>query len=183
MIIKNRDLHETAQLYTLLSHPSVFPYVRQKATSAEEYLFMTKQLMEEEANGIAISRTIIDEWGQPIGTIGLFDIEDDSGFLGTWIGKPYQGLGYNQKAKLAFLNELFFEHNFNTVFLRIRKENERSKAAAAKLAYVIPAHESHPVLYEEINQGPNKFDLFKIPKDLFYLVTANERQAEEEQAM
>ena len=101
MMIKHRDLHETSQLYTLLSHPSVFPFVRQKATSAEEYLFMTKQLIEEEANGTAISRTIIDEWGHPIGTISIYDVEQGAGFLGTWIGKEYQGLGYNQKAKRA----------------------------------------------------------------------------------
>jgi len=183
MMIKHRDLYETSQLFSLLSHPSVFPYVRQKATSAEEYLFMTKQLIEEEANGTAISRTIIDEWGQPIGTISIFDIEQGAGFLGTWIGKPYQGLGYNQKAKSLFLNELFFERNFHTVFLRIRKENERSKAAALKLPYVICAKDSHKALYDEINQGTNKYDLFKIPKDLFYLVTANKETETEEQAM
>lgn len=183
MIIKHRDLQETSQLYTLLSHPSVFPFVRQKANSAEEYLFMTKQLIEEEANGTAVSRTIIDEWGHPIGTISIYDVEQGAGFLGTWIGKPYQGLGYNQKAKLQFLNELFFERNFHTVFLRIRKVNERSKAAALKLPYVICAMESHKALYDEINQGEDIYDLFKIPKDLFYLVTAHNEEDEEEQAM
>ena len=182
-MLKHRDLNETTQLYTLLSHPAVFPYVRHKATSAEEYLFMTKQLIEEEANGTAISRTIIDEWGHPIGTISIFDVDQGAGFLGTWIGKPYQGLGYNQKAKLQFLNELFFEHEFHTVFLRIRTENARSRAAALKLPYVLCAKESHPALYEEINQGVNKFDLFKIPKDLFYIVTAHNKEEEEEQAM
>ena len=183
MIIKHRDLNETSQLFSLLSHPSVFPFVRQKATSAEEYLFMTKQLIEEEANGTAISRTIIDEWGHPIGTISIYDIEEGAGFLGTWIGKPYQGLGYNQKAKTQFLNELFFERNFHTVFLRIRKVNERSKAAALKLPYVICAMDSHKALYDEINQGDIKYDLFKIPKDLFYLVTAHNETEAEEQAM
>lgn len=182
-MIKNRELHETAQLYTLLSHPSVFPYVRQKATSAEEYLFMTKQLMEEETNGTAISRTIIDEWGHPIGTITIHDVQEGAGFLGTWIGKPYQGLGYNQKAKLAFLNELFFDYDFNTVFLRIRKENARSKAAALKLPYVVDANESNQSLYQQINQGPNQYDLFKIPKDLFYLTTAYRDAEDGEQAM
>ncbi len=183
MMIKHRDLHETSQLFSLLSHPSVFPYVRQKATSAEEYLFMTKQLIEEEANGTAISRTIIDEWGHPIGTISIYDVEQGAGFLGTWIGKPYQGLGYNQKAKSQFLNELFYERNFHTVFLRIRKVNERSKAAALKLPYVICAMDSHKALYDEINQDGDIYDLFKIPKDLFYLVTAHSAENEEEQAM
>lgn len=183
MIIKHRDLQETNQLFSLLSHPAVFPFVRQKATSAEEYMFMTKQLIEEEVNGKAISRTIIDEWGVPIGTISVYDVENGAGFLGTWIGKPYQGLGYNQKAKLQFLSELFFEHNFHTVFLRIRKGNERSKAAALKLPYVVSAAETNEALLKEINQGPIQYDLFKIPKDLFYLTTAHAVNEEEEQAM
>lgn len=182
-MLKHRDLHDTAPLYELLKDPAVFPYVRQKATSAEEYMFMTKQLMEEEQNGTAISRTITDEWGQPIGTISIFDIQDGAGFLGTWIGKPYHGLGYNQKAKMNFLSELFFVHDFHTVFLRIRKQNERSKTAALKLPYVVDASETNAALYEEINQGETKFHLFKIPKDLFYLTMAYTRNEEEEQAM
>lgn len=62
-MLKHRDLHECTELYELLSHPSVFPFVRQKATSADEYWFMTKQLIEEEARGLTISRTITDDWG------------------------------------------------------------------------------------------------------------------------
>lgn len=182
-MLKHRDLHDTTELYELLKHPSVFPFVRQKATSADEYLFMTKQLMEEEQNGTAISRTITDEWGQPIGTISIFDVQEGAGFLGTWIGKPYHGLGYNQKAKMNFLSELFFVHDFHTVFLRIRKQNERSKLAALKLPYVVDASESNVTLYEEINQGETQFYLFKIPKDLFYLTMAYTRDEEEEQAM
>lgn len=182
-MLKQRELHETADLYELLRHPSVFPFVRHKATSAEEYLFMTKQLIEEEQNGLTISRTIVDDWGAPIGTIGLFDIQDGAGFLGTWIGKPFQGLGYNQKAKLAFLNELFFELDFHTIFLRIRQENGRSQAAALKLPYVVDAEESNPTLFQEINQGTSNFHLFKIPKDLFYLTTAHTHEESEEQAM
>ncbi|SOC37436.1 GNAT family N-acetyltransferase [Ureibacillus acetophenoni] len=182
-MLKHRDLNETNELFHLLSHPSVFPYVRQKATSAEEYLFMTKQIMEEEQLGLTISRTIIDDYGQPIGTINLYDIQDGAGFLGTWIGVPYQGMGYNQTAKKEFLTELFFQCDIHTVFLRIRKGNERSKRASLKLPYVIEASETHQALYEEINAGDVKFDLYRIPKDLFYLVTAHENNEEEEQAM
>ncbi|CAM5179793.1 RimJ/RimL family protein N-acetyltransferase OS=Ureibacillus acetophenoni OX=614649 GN=SAMN05877842_103207 PE=4 SV=1 [Ureibacillus acetophenoni] len=99
------------------------------------------------------------------------------------IGVPYQGMGYNQTAKKEFLTELFFQHNIHTVFLRIRKGNEKSKRASLKLPYVIEASETHQALYEEINSGETKFDLFRIPKDLFYLVTAHENNEEEEQAM
>lgn len=182
-MLKYRDLSETNELYQLMIHPSVFPYVRHKATSPEEYLFITKQVLEEEQLGKTISRTITDDWGQPIGTIALYDIQDGAGFLGTWIGAPFQGKGYNQAAKQEFLTELFFEKDIHTVFLRIRKENEKSKRASQKLAYVIDAKETNPALYEEINMGPTKFDLFKIPKDLFYIVSANNLSNEEEQAM
>ncbi|MDI7741840.1 GNAT family protein [Lysinibacillus fusiformis] len=182
-MLKYRDLSETNELYQLMSHPTVFPYVRHKANSPEEYLFITKQLLEEEQLGKTISRTITDDWGQPIGTITLYDIQDGAGFLGTWIGVPFQGRGYNQSAKFEFLKELFFEKDIHTVFLRIRKENEKSKRAAQKLPYVVDATETNPALYEEINAGETKFDLYKIPKDLFYIVSANDQSNEEEQAM
>ena len=56
--------------------PAVFPFVRQKAYSYEEYLFLTKQTIEAEERGELISRTILDEWGNPIGTITLFDVQE-----------------------------------------------------------------------------------------------------------
>ena len=56
--------------------PNVFPFVRQKAYSYEEYLFLTKQTIEAEERGELISRTILDEWGNPIGTITLFDVQE-----------------------------------------------------------------------------------------------------------
>ncbi len=46
-----------------MMHPDVFPFVRQKADSYEEYLFITKQTIEAEERGELISRTILDEWG------------------------------------------------------------------------------------------------------------------------
>ncbi|GGG14102.1 alanine acetyltransferase [Lysinibacillus alkalisoli] len=176
-MLKKRELVECTELFELLSNPTVFPYVRQKATSADEYWFMTKQLMEEEAAGTAVSRTIIDDWNQVIGTISLFDIQEGAGFLGTWIGEPFQGKGYNQRAKHDFLSELFFELDFHTVFLRIRVENIKSQRAAMKLPYVVEANESHPTLLQQINANGNEFKLYQIPRDLFYMVaaqTANE---------
>lgn len=167
-MIKKRELHETHALYTLMTHPDVFPFVRQKAYSHEEYLFLTKQTIEAEERGEIISRTIIDEWGNPIGTINLFDIENNAGFLGTWIGKPYHGKGYNQLAKEAFFQELFFEKNIETIYMRIRVENIRSKKAAQKLPYALLANKTRKNIYEFINQNTNKkFDLYEIPKDLY----------------
>jgi len=181
-MLKKRELHESAELFELMTHPEVFPYVRQKASSAEEYAFMTRQVMVEEHFGKTVSRTITDDWGKPIGVITLFDVADGAGFLGTWIGKPYQGKGYNQRAKIEFFKELFFELGFQTIFMKIRKVNKQSQRAAQKLGYVTDARETHPMLYAQVNSGDIPFELFKVDKDNFYLYLAT-HQNEEEQAI
>jgi RimJ/RimL family protein N-acetyltransferase len=168
-LLKKRDLTDCHVLYELMTHPEVFPFVRQKAYSYEEFLFITKQNIEAEERGELISRTILDEWGNPIGTINLFDIENGAGFLGTWLGKPFHGKGYNRRAKEAFFQELFYELNIHTVFMRIRKENIRSRKAAEKLPYVVLANETRPLLYQQVNQSSHSYDLFEVPKDLFQL--------------
>ncbi len=168
-MLKKRELHDSQILFELMMHPDVFPFVRQKAYSYEEFMFLTKQTIEAEERGELISRTILDEWGTPIGTINLFDIEDHAGFLGTWLGKPYHGRGYNKPAKDAFFDEIFYSLEIETVYMRIRKENIRSLKAAEKLPYVIHANETRPEIYERLNAGEHQYHLFEIPKDLYSL--------------
>jgi RimJ/RimL family protein N-acetyltransferase len=168
-MLKRRDIYESHVLYELMTHPDVFPFVRQKPGSYEEFLFLTKQTIEAEECSELISRTILDGWGNPIGTISLFDIENKTGFLGTWLGKPYHGKGYNSPAKDAFFKELFYEQGIETIFMRIRKENIRSIKAAEKLPYVVKANETRKSLYEQLNQEGDVFDLYEISKDQFTL--------------
>lgn len=170
-MLKKRDLQDCQALYELMVHPDVFPFVRQKAYSYDEFLFLTKQTIEAEERGELISRTILDEWGTPIGTINLFDIQDNAGFLGTWLGKPYHGKGYNSIAKEAFFNELFYDLSIETIFMRIRKHNLRSNKAAEKLPYAIFANETRKFLLHEINDGEDRYNLFEISKDLYSLNT------------
>jgi RimJ/RimL family protein N-acetyltransferase len=174
IMLKKRDLTDCHVLYELMVDPAVFPFVRHKAGSVEEFIFLTKQTMEAEENGELISRTILDEWGNPIGTINLFDIEDGCGFLGTWIGKPYHGKGYNQPAKEAFFNELFFEKDIQTIFMRIRKTNVRSERAALKIPYVSIANETRADLYEQLNAAGDVYNLFQIERDSSYMHSIRE---------
>ncbi|WHY65342.1 GNAT family N-acetyltransferase [Neobacillus sp. SuZ13] len=184
-MLKKRDLHDSHTLYELMTHPDVFPFVRQKADSYEEFLFVTKQTIEAEDQGELISRTILDEWGAPIGTINLFDIEDNAGFLGTWLGKPYHGKGYNSPAKDAFFKELFYDLGIETVFMRIRKVNVRSIKAAEKLPYVIKANETRKSIYEQLNANGDVYDLYEIPKDqyTFYLMRNGAVQSDDSQLL
>ncbi len=170
-MLKKRDLQDCQALYELMVHPDVFPFVRHKAYSYEEFLFLTKQTIEAEERGELISRTILDEWGSPIGTINLFDLQDNAGFLGTWLGKPYHGKGYNQLAKDAFFNELFYDMDIEKIFMRVRKINERSNKAAAKLPYVAFANNTRKSLLDEINAGQDIYNLYEISKDQYTLHT------------
>lgn len=168
-MLKKRDFQECHSLYDLMVHPDVFPFVRQKAYSYDEFVFMTKQTIEAEERGELISRTILDEWAAPIGTINLYDIQNNAGFLGTWLGKPYHGKGYNKAAKDTFFDELFYDVGIETIFMRIRKENIRSQKAAEKLPYIISANTTRKSIYEQLNANGPVYNLFEIPKDLYSL--------------
>lgn len=163
-MLKKRDLHECHSLYDLMLDPAVFPYVRHKCRSYEEYLFVTKQVVVEEEKNICISRTILNELGHPIGTIDLYQIDNKTGFLATWIGAPYFGKGYNQRAKEAFFAELFLQHEIETVFLKIRKQNIRSNKAVGKLPYVKLANDIYPEIYESINYAEQIYDLYYVER-------------------
>ena len=182
-MLKKREFADCFPLYELMTHPDVFPFVRHKVQSYEEYVFVTKQTLEAEENGELVSRTITDEWDTPIGTISLFDIENGAGFLGTWLGKPYHGKGYNTLAKEAFFNELFFELGIDTVFMRIRKQNIRSRMAAEKLPYVALANETRQQMYQKLNESEDVYDLYEISKDLFTLYLLRKDDQDEQQLM
>ncbi|KUP06462.1 alanine acetyltransferase [Bacillus coahuilensis m2-6] len=182
-MLKKREIQDSHILFELMSHPEVFPFVRHKAYSYDEFVFLTKKTIEAEEREELISRTILDEWGTPIGTINLFDIEEGAGFLGTWLGKPYHGKGYNSVAKEAFFNELFFELNIHTIFMRIRKENVRSQKAAEKLPYVVKANETRPSIYEALNANGPVYDLYEISKDLYTLYLYRKEEHTEETAL
>ncbi|MUK88331.1 GNAT family N-acetyltransferase [Ornithinibacillus sp. L9] len=164
-MLKKRDLHEVPVLFELMSHPEVFPYVRQKATTSDEFYFVTKQTIEAEENGELISRTILDEYHQPIGTINLFDIENGHGFLATWIGQPYFGKGYNKLAKDQFFDEIFYHTNIETIFMKVRKTNKRSLKAVLKIPYVALGNTVYPDVYQKINQNEDIYDLFAISRE------------------
>lgn len=164
-MLKKRDLNEVPVLYDLMIHPEVYPYVRHKCETMDEFYFTTRQMIEAEEAGEMISRTILDDFTQPIGMISLFDIEGTAGFLATWIGQPYFGKGYSLSSKEMFFDELFAETPIETVYLKIRKENIRSRKSTTKLPYTSFANETHAAVYNQINEREELFDLFVVEKE------------------
>ncbi|KHE66717.1 GNAT family N-acetyltransferase [Halobacillus sp. BBL2006] len=178
-MLKKRELHDAPVLFELMSHPEVFPYVRHKASSTDEFYFLTKQTIEAEDRGELISRTILDEWGHPIGTINLFDVQENKGFLATWIGQPYFGKGYNKIAKEAFFEELFFQLDIEAIFMKIRRTNQRSMKAALKIPYVSAGNDTYPEVLSWVNRNEDVYDLFVITKEQYMFHYYGEQEQNE----
>src|SRR5690625_3264205 len=128
-MLKMRELQDVPALFDLMIHPEVFPFVRQKAKTIGEYYFLTKNSIEAESRFELISRTIMDEYSLPIGVITLYDLEENHGFLSTWIGRPYFGTGYNQRAKELFFDEVFHHFTLDVIFMKVKTSNFRSTKA------------------------------------------------------
>lgn len=108
-MLKKREVngHECRILFDLMTHPDVFPYVRQKAFSYDEYVFLTKQTIEAEERGELISRTILDEWENPIGTINLYDIEGNTGFWALGLASHFMAKAITVWQKTPFSKNYF----------------------------------------------------------------------------
>ena len=154
-------------IYKLMQHPDVYPYVRYKAENFNEYMNNVAKFLESEARGEMVVRVIYNEWNKPIGMINLYDIQNNTGFLSTWIGKEYHGKGYNKIAKELFLNELFEETSVSKIYIKIRNENIRSKKAIVKLDYVNQVIDNFISVYDQKKNKHIIFDLFEIRKKTF----------------
>lgn len=160
VFLKRREatIQECEQLLTHMNHPDVYPFVREKSANVSHLLFLTKNLIEQEERGECITRTIMNEKGQAVGCISLYDIHEKQGFLATWIGKEFHGNGMNQQAKELFLDHLFFAEEMDGVFLKVRKANGRSRAAIEKLPYACLFSETHLLV------DPAIYDLFHLSR-------------------
>ncbi len=103
----------------------------------------------EEKLGQQFSRMIFNEENHLIGVISLKNIDEKEKLchIGTWIGRPYWGKGYNQLAKIEMLKIAFEYFQFNYVFAGARLENTRSQKAQAKLPYMT-LHVEHQFYHE-----------------------------------
>ncbi|WP_018130193.1 GNAT family N-acetyltransferase [Effusibacillus pohliae] len=114
----------------------------------------TETMIEEERRGTGLSRTILDERGNPISVISLHKINQETGeaTLGTWLGRPYWGKGYNRRAKDAILRLAFEKMALRRVYIGVDPRNGRSLRAVEKLPYARPVAEV-PDEYRNACQG------------------------------
>lgn len=62
---------------------------------------------------------------------------------------------------------MFLEHAIETVFMKIRKQNIRSRKAVEKLPYVKLANDVYPDVYQYINAKEQIYDLYHVERSTF----------------
>ncbi len=95
-------------------------------------------ILGEERQSLQLSRVIINEKQELVGVITLkaIDRANKTAHIGTWIGYPYWGKGYNEAAKIEILKIAFLELQLEYVFAGATMQNKRSIAAQKKLPYM-----------------------------------------------
>ncbi|SFA87205.1 MULTISPECIES: GNAT family N-acetyltransferase [unclassified Bacillus (in: firmicutes)] len=126
------------RIFQLSSDEEVNHHLSFKDDSVEETKWFITHIINEEKEGRAVSRVILDDRLEPIGLTTLMSINHDkrSCHLGSWLGKDYWGKGYNQEAKEQILEIAFEQLGLERVFAGARAENIRSQKAQEKLPYI-----------------------------------------------
>ncbi|QTD39728.1 GNAT family N-acetyltransferase [Sporosarcina sp. Te-1] len=95
-------------------------------------------ISQQEIEGKQYSRVILDEQENVVGVITLKELDpvNKTSHIGTWIGYPYWGKGFNEAAKRKILYTAFTELELDVVFAGAKKKNVRSQRAQEKLPYI-----------------------------------------------
>lgn len=107
-------------------------------TSVEGTRNFITYIFEQEKQGKLFSRVLLNDSREPIGVITLKDIDriHNTCHIGTWIGYPFWGKGYNALAKAEILHIAFTKLQLNYVFAGAKRVNIRSQKAQEKLPYI-----------------------------------------------
>jgi len=140
-------------------------------TSLEGTINFIDFVLNQENQKKLYSRVILNEDENIIGVITLKDINPTAktSHIGTWIGLPYWGKGYNPLAKKEILYTAFTELKLEYVFAGAKLSNLRSQKAQEKLPYVkLNVEKQFPEEHRKLeNQAKSKCVLNVIEKDTF----------------
>lgn len=94
--------------------------------------------IEEERQKRSLSRMIVNEANEVIGltTLKHINYEKKQSHIGSWLGYPYWGKGYNEAAKKEIFKIAFLDLQLSYVFAGAKTNNIRSLKAQEKLPYI-----------------------------------------------
>ncbi|MCQ6564357.1 MULTISPECIES: GNAT family N-acetyltransferase [Bacillus] len=132
------DLRYANVIFELSSNPHVKNALGLKVESVEDTKTFILFAIEEERKNHSLSRVIVNEENEIIGltTLKHINYEKKQSHIGSWIGYPYWGKGYNEAAKKEIFKVAFLDLQLTYVFAGAKTNNIRSLKAQEKLSYI-----------------------------------------------
>ncbi|MDH4420385.1 MULTISPECIES: GNAT family N-acetyltransferase [Bacillus] len=132
------DLQYADVLFKLSSNPHVKNALGIKVEKLEDTKAFILFTLEEERKNHSLSRVILNEKNEIIGltTLKHINYEKKKSHIGSWLGHPYWGKGYNEAAKKEILTIAFLDLQLTYVFAGAKTTNIRSLKAQEKLPYM-----------------------------------------------
>ncbi|HFK1450507.1 MULTISPECIES: GNAT family N-acetyltransferase [Bacillus cereus group] len=132
------DLRYANAIFKLSSDPHVKNALGIKVETIEDTKAFLLFAIEEERQKKSLSRVIVNEENEIIGltTLKHINYEKKQSHIGSWLGYPYWGKGYNEAAKKEIFKIAFLDLQLSYVFTGAKTNNIRSLKAQEKLPYI-----------------------------------------------
>ena len=154
------DLCYTNVIFELSSDPHIKTALGITVENIEDTKAFLLFAIEQERQKKSLSRMIVNEENEIIGLTTLKHINNEKkqSHIGSWLGYPYWGKGYNEAAKKEIFKIAFLDLQLSYVFAGAKTTNVRSLKAQEKLPY-ISLHvedrfpDEHSALEEEVKSS------------------------------
>ncbi|CAM3909384.1 MULTISPECIES: GNAT family N-acetyltransferase [Bacillus cereus group] len=132
------DLRYANVIFKLSSDPHIKNALGIKVEKIEDTKAFLLFAIEEERQKRSLSRMIVNEENEIIGltTLKHINYEKKQSHIGSWLGYPYWGKGYNEAAKKEIFKIAFLNLQLSYVFTGAKTNNVRSLKAQEKLPYI-----------------------------------------------
>ena len=176
------DLRYANVIFKLSSDPHVKNALGIKVEKIEDTKAFLLFAIEEERQKRSLSRIVVNEENEIIGltTLKHINYEKKQSHIGSWLGYPYWGKGYNQAAKKEIFKIAFLDLQLSYVFAGAKTNNIRSLKAQEKLPYISLHVENkfpdeHAALEKEV-RSPCSLHVVSHEKFLNWLELQNEEK-------
>lgn len=132
------DLRYANVIFKLSSDPHVKNALGIQVEKIEDTKAFLLFAIEEEHQKKSLSRVVLNEENEIIGltTLKHINYEKKQSHIGSWLGHPYWGKGYNEAAKKEIFKIAFLDLQLTYVFAGAKTNNIRSLKAQEKLPYI-----------------------------------------------
>lgn len=132
------DFRYANAIFELSSDPHVKNALGIQVERIEDTKAFLLFAIEEERQKKSLSRVVVNEDKEIIGltTLKHINYEKKQSHIGSWLGYPYWGKGYNEAAKKEIFKIAFLDLQLSYVFAGAKTNNIRSLKAQEKLPYI-----------------------------------------------